>query len=112
MENGEVSDSKLKKVNDMHRTIILQPHDESDAVQHVNNFPIRNNINMNNIREQIEEIYQRSTHAFKINLSFGIILINIDNGEYRYFKAYDNAEQIIPQPYRISKTSNIDRAYL
>ena len=108
MENGEVGDSKLKKVYDMHRPIILQPHDESGAVQHVYNFPIKNNVNINNIREQIEEIYQRTNHAFKINLSFGTILINIDNGEYRYFKAYDNAEQVLPQPYRTSKTSNID----
>ena len=34
--------------------------------------------------------HERSQHAFKINISFGLILQNISDGSYRYFVPYRN----------------------
>ena len=106
-ENGEVIDDELKRTYENHRPVILQPHDETGNIKKVYNFPIDNNLTLNEMDHQIGYIYDRLNNAFKINFSFGVILKNIETGEYRHFKAYDNGQQVFPYPFRVSTLSNL-----
>ena len=79
-ENGEVIDDELKRTYGNHRPVILQPHDEAGNIKKVYNFPIDNNLTLNEMDHQLEYIYDRLNNAFKINFSFGVILKNIETG--------------------------------
>ena len=105
-ENGEVIDQQLKDIYENHKSIILQPHDMAGNIKKVFNFPIGNNVSLHMIDNQLRYIYDKLNNAFKINLSFGIILKHVETGEYRYFKAYDNGVQILTYPWRVSRWSN------
>ena len=48
------------------------------------NFPTTDSLDINQITHQIEQIFSNHPNAFKINLSFGLILQNIETREYRY----------------------------
>ena len=106
-ENGEIIDQKLKDTYENHKSIILQPHDDTGNIKKVFNFPVGNTVSLHIIDNQLRYIYKRVNNAFKINLSFGIVLKHVETGEYRYFKAYDVAIQILSYPWRVSRWSNV-----
>lgn len=43
----------------------------------------------NPVIEAADAIYEQQHNAFKLYLSFGVILINRETGEYRYFRVND-----------------------
>ena len=56
--------------------------------------------------EHIERIYNDTNFAFKINLSFGLILRHIRTLEYRYFIPYYN-QNIFNVPILISRREDL-----
>ncbi len=70
------------------------------------NVPVTNDVNVNRIMDAVENIYTRQTHSFRINLSFGVILRNIETDEYRYFRPYSNTE-VLAQPFHIVRHSDL-----
>lgn len=47
------------------------------------NFTIPNNLDLNVLMEQVEFIYEHNKNAFKINISFDLLLQNINDNTYR-----------------------------
>ena len=54
----------------------------------------------------INEIYQDQTNAFKVNLSLGLILFNIEKKIYHYFIPYHNT-RVLSHPRMISSKKSI-----
>ena len=48
----------------------------------------------------MDEIFTDQNGAFKINLSLGLILRNMESGEYRYFAPHVN-DSLFPSPFLI-----------
>lgn len=65
-------------------------------------------MDMNQLNEQIDFIYNDNQRAFRVNLSFGIILQNIEIGEYRYFVPHVN-ENVLDQPMLIDNRGDLNR---
>lgn len=57
---------------------------------------------------QIESIYDLRQSAFKINISLGLILQNVETGVFRFFVPYHN-ESIFLFPQLISNRNDIDK---
>lgn len=58
--------------------------------------------------ESLEDIYDRQQHAFRLNLHFGLILINTETGDYRYYIPYTN-EALFPRPIYVSRRSDLEK---
>ncbi len=54
------------------------------------NAPVPVDITVEDIAAALNDIYSKQTHAFKINMTFGMILRHIETGEYRYFRPFSN----------------------
>lgn len=54
------------------------------------------------------EIYDRQNRAFRLNLEFGLILVNTETREYRYFKPYHNHE-VFQRPIYVSQRNHLNR---
>lgn len=106
-EDGSI-DEQLKRTYDLHRHLILRRRHTDGPVRSIFNFPIANNVSLDQLMEQVESIYQESQFAFKINLSFGIILQHIETEAYRYFVPYHN-ENIFSRPILINNRNDILR---
>ena len=85
------------------------------------NFKIVDNfLSYQTIIQQNNQIYKTEPHAYKINVSFGFILRNIEDNELRYFYAHEN-EPAFDLPFTImnkndsstfaKKVSEIDLTY-
>jgi hypothetical protein len=98
-------DQDFKMTYEMHTRLILANHKISPATS-IYNFPIDNNIDISTIMKHIEYIYTQEKNAFKLNISFGFILKNIETQRYRYFKPYTN-QSILSTPFLISKKEDI-----
>ena len=106
-EDGTI-DTQFRLTYDQHRHLILKRKvTEYSAVSRFN-FPITNDISMDDFGEQIEEIYNGNSNAFKINLSFGVILRHVETGQCRYFAPYSN-DNVFELPLLISCRSDIDK---
>lgn len=86
-ETGAVVDQAMEREYNMHRAVILAPHSEGQ-VQSTFNYPLPNQVDMDELMEHLQEIYQQ--HAFRLNFSFGFILQHTETLEYRYFYAHRN----------------------
>ena len=104
-ESGKVIDNELKTMYDLHKSLILQKNEKGKLVK-VYNFSIDNGVTANDFFKHLDEIYQEQDNAFRINMSFGFILVNVETKEYRFFKPYNN-EEIFSNPVRISSYKQI-----
>lgn len=67
------------------RSDILANHNTTRQI-HLHNIPTNNlNKGMREFSEDLEEIFNNENQAFRINISFGMILRKVKTGEYRYF---------------------------
>ena len=85
--------------------LILQTNAPGPNIS-VYNFPAGNDVDENQISEAADAIYQQQDHAFKMNLSFGVILRNRETGEYRYFRPFYN-DSVLDRPLYISKRRDL-----
>ena len=89
------------------RGTIHASHDPG-VVRGVYNFPVDDfDGRVAIMRPHVEQIFKQEKNAFKINTAFGVILRNIETGEYRYFTAYYN-NTVLEFPYRISHFGDIN----
>ena len=101
-------DSAFKKIYIENRETIQASHDMGN-IRGVYNFPTNDfNGETEVLRPHLDQILSHEDHSFKINLAFGIILRNIDSGEYRYYTAYYN-NTILDLPYRIENIHDINQ---
>ncbi|XP_060570376.1 uncharacterized protein LOC132728723 [Ruditapes philippinarum] len=78
------------------------------TVRNTYNFPVPSLLNVNQLIEQIEFIFEHSAHSFKVNLSFGLILQNVETGIYRYFVPY-YTDGLFLFPQLISNRNDIEK---
>lgn len=67
------ADEGLREVYEANMPLILEQH-RTGPIQAVYNFPLDNDVSVNQLMEYAEEIYQREQRAFRLNLVFGVIL--------------------------------------
>ncbi|KAK3106933.1 hypothetical protein FSP39_003311 [Pinctada imbricata] len=70
-----VNNQALRNVYETNASHILQRHQEG-SVTSTYNLPLTNDFSVHEIMEAVEEIYDRQQHAFRLNLNFGLILVN------------------------------------
>ncbi|KAJ8298574.1 hypothetical protein KUTeg_022634 [Tegillarca granosa] len=103
-------DEMFREVYTANEPLILMEH-ETGPVQSTYNFPIANDLSVDQLVNFVDEIYEDQQHAFKLNFSFGVILQNRETGEYRYFTSYTN-NVVLQSPMFISRRANLRRLYL
>ena len=107
-EGGDV-DADMREVYNTNAAHILRGHQTASDVDHQYNFPTNDlSGGMDEVVESMKEIYDTSLNAFKINISFGIILRHRESGQYRYFIPYRN-EVIFDSPFLISTARDLLR---
>jgi len=72
------------------RQFILHPHMEDSDVKRIYNFPIAGSVSSEDIKNNLETIYQKQSKTFKVNVTAGLILENISDGTLRYFTPGSN----------------------
>nr|XP_022301117.1 uncharacterized protein LOC111109328 [Crassostrea virginica] len=98
-------DRTLEEVYETNRTLILQRHREG-TVHSTYNTPLNNHFSTNDLMNVMDEIYDRQQHAFRLNLEFGLILRNIETGEYRYFRPFTN-QSLFTRPLYVSRRPDL-----
>lgn len=107
-EQDGVINEDLKTIYRQHRHLILKQRKSEGRVSTSYNFPVDDSISVDDMISHIEEIYQESDVCFKINVSLGIILQEINQGTYRYFVPYHN-ETLLTVPMYIRNRRGLDR---
>ncbi|KAL4239627.1 hypothetical protein ACF0H5_000436 [Mactra antiquata] len=105
-EDGTIND-ELKLTYEKHKHLILMQRQTTLTNEIRFNFPTTNNISPDNLIRQIEEIYDTLDHAFKVNISFGTTLVNIETNRYRYFAPFFN-NSVFDLPLTISDRQGIE----
>ena len=100
----------LSEVYEANRPLILSNHQEGN-VQSIYKVPMSNDFTVDHIMTQANDIYDRQNSAFRLNLEFGLILLNTETGEYRYFVPYSN-EALFERPIYISRRRDLQRLRL
>jgi hypothetical protein len=59
--------------------------------------------------EIVRRIFRQQTTAFKINLSFGFILRNVETGELRYYHSSQNNSGFVDVPHLIRTEEDLER---
>ena len=57
----------------------------------------------------VRRIFRQQTTAFKINLSFGFILRNVETGELRYYHSSQNNSRFFYVPHLIRTEEDLER---
>ena len=110
-EEGEeeiLIDADLKALFDKNRATIGCGHDKG-RVEGIYNYPINDyhDGDIQTLRLHLENIVECEEHAFRLNLSFGIILRHVTSGEYKYYAPYYNS-MVFDHPKRINHRRDLD----
>ena len=100
-------DVNVRDVYIEHWSAIRTHHRINQRVQDMYNFRIQN-LNMNHLRDQLMEMFRSQVHQFKINVSFGFILQNIENRELRYYHSSHNLGRLLEAPHLISNEEDFE----
>ena len=100
-------DEALRQVYEANAPIILENHRQG-PLQSIYNFPLINDVNMNQLMGYSEYVYRQQQRAFRLNLVFGVILRNRETGRYRYFVPYTN-NGVFERPLYISRRGDLRR---
>lgn len=105
-EDGSV-DEGLRDCYGTNRPLILERFREG-SVESLYNIPTSPGITVEDIGQALQGIYDRQSHAFKVNLAFGFIMRHVETGQYRFFRPFDNVNAF-DAPILISRRSDIDK---
>ena len=72
-----------------HWSSIRTYHHTGQRVQDLYNFRIQD-LNMNQLRDQLMQMFRSQVNRFKINVSFGFILRDIETGQLHYYHSSHN----------------------
>ena len=108
-EDG-AEDEKLKLCYGLHKHLILKLKTKACTNY---SFLSSESLDFTQMIRQIEEIFEGNDCAFKINLSFGLILVIIQSHprEYRYFVPYRNVN-LFDRPMMIQNRNDLNRIQL
>ena len=99
--------AEVQQVYADHWSSIRTHRRTNQRVQDMYNFRIQD-LNMNQLREQLMTMFRRQVNRFKINVSFGFILRNIENGELRYYHSSYNLGRMLEAPHVISNEEDFE----
>ena len=102
-----IGNESLREVYDINSPLILQCHQEG-PVNSTYNVPLTNDFSSFELMEAMQDIYDRQQHAFRLNLQFGLILVNTETGEYRYFRPFSN-ESLFQRPIYVSRRQDLNK---
>ncbi len=97
----------LQAIYEKNKSYILDSH-YTPPVNAIYNFPVDNTINNDTIMEKVKYVFDNRGTAFRLNLSFGLILKNTENNELVYFRPYRNSVVFLRSLY-ISRAKHLDR---
>ena len=100
----------LQEVYDANRPLILSNHQE-DRVESIYNRPLSNEVTVEEMMEYTNNIYDMQQSVLRLNLEFGLILMNTKAGAYHYFVPYSN-EALFDRPIYVSKRQDLHRLRL
>ena len=100
----------LREVYEANRPLILANHQEG-SVESVYNYATTNDFTVATIMQLANQVYDRQNSAFRFNMEFGLILVNTQTEEYRYFTPYSN-ESLFERPLYISRRQDLHRLRL
>ena len=96
-----VRDEPLRQIYEGNQNVILADGKIDKGRKVVYNLPTNNlRDGVDEIWWKLDEIFTDQNGAFKINLSLGLILRNMETGEYRYFAPHVN-DSLFPSPFLI-----------
>ena len=98
-------DEALKDIYERYSHVINRSHRQGTFLSEYN-FRIDNNFSHEIIHNQMREIYNQNENVFRINISFGFILRNIDDDSYRYFYAHNN-DGVFQTPQTITNVEDL-----
>ena len=99
----EVHQQGFQDVYRQHIPSINLPHNDPAGAVRTYNYPLTDSGDlMQQIHTRINDIYAIQLHAFRFNLSLGLILHNVEDERYRFFHPYYNTD-IFPTPLLIQK---------
>ena len=101
------SNNQLTDVYEANRPLILANHQES-GIEKVYNYPISNAFRVDDIMSRAYQMYDEQGTSFRLNIEFGLILLNTETEEYRYFTPYSN-ESLFERPIYISRRQDLHR---
>ena len=103
-EEGNV-DQALRDIFIRYDHVISRSHRSGNFMDEYN-FRVNGEFSYETLHEHVREIYRASQSAFRINITFGFILKNIEDGSYRYFYAHNN-EGVFSSPFTISNADDV-----
>ena len=96
-----VRDVPLRQIYEGNQNVILADAKIDKGRKVIYNLPTNNlRDGVDEIWWKLDEIFTDQNGAFKINLSLGLILRNMETGEYRYFAPHVN-DSLFPSPFLI-----------
>ena len=102
-----IDNEPLREIYNINSPLILQRHQEG-PVNSTYNVPLTNDFSTFELMEAMQDIYDRQQHAFRLNLHFGLILVNTETGEYRYFRPFSN-EALFTRPIYVSRRHDLTK---
>ena len=96
----------MQDIYEKNKSYILDNH-YTPPVNAIYNFPLDNTVSNDIIMEKVKYVFENRDTAFRLNLSFGLILKNTENNELVYFRPYRNAVVFL-RSY-ISRMKHLDR---
>ncbi len=70
------------------------------------NVPVNPDMTVADLETVLNDIYRTQSHAFKLNISFGVILRHVETEEVRYFRPYSN-QALFDQPIFVGRRADI-----
>ena len=98
-------DDALRQVYENNAPLILENHRQG-PIRTTYNFPVTNDVNVDQLMDFADGIYRRQQRAFRLNLVFGVILQHRETGSYRYFVPYSN-NGVFERPIYISRRGDL-----
>ena len=91
-----------------HWNAIKTQENSGSRVQDRYNFTLKE-ITSSTFPEMVRNIFTQQTSAFRINVSFGFILRNVETGELRYYHPSQNNDRFFDVPYLIRNEEELDK---
>ena len=105
-DGNETIDTAFKAKYEEYHPTITAGHNIGQ-IWGIYNFPLNDfGGESEDLFHHLNYIFSQESKTFRINLAFGVILRNIETGEYRYYVPYYNST-VFDLPFRISTRSDL-----
>ena len=101
----------LKRIYEQYKHLILKQKKTKGKVKTSYNFPLPNDISVEDTMFLSENIYEDNQNCFKVNISIRILLRHLDTGSIRYFVPYHN-ETVFSVPIYVRNRRDLESVRL